>query len=79
MRKRWISALLALVLTAVLLPAPAQAAAADASARSRLTGADREVYDYLKAEIVKVAQGARTSTEFRIPDLDSLSWSLSRG
>ena len=76
MRKRWISALLALVLTAVLLPAPAQAAAADASAGSRLTGADREVYDYLKAEIVKVAQGARTSTEFRIPDLDSLSWSL---
>ena len=76
MRKRWISALLALVLIAVLLPAPAQAAAADASAGSRLTGADREVYDYLKAEIVKVAQGARTSTEFRIPDLDSLSWSL---
>ena len=28
MRKRWISALLALVLTAVLLPTPARAAAA---------------------------------------------------
>ena len=42
MRKRWISALLALVLTAVLLPTPARAAAADASAGSRLTGADRE-------------------------------------
>lgn len=74
MKKRWTAALLAMVLALVLLPAPASAAAADGSAGSRLTGPDREIYQYLKAEIIQVAQGNRTSTEFRIPDLNSLNW-----
>lgn len=74
MKKRWTAALLALALAVVLLPAPARAAAADGSAGSRLTGPDREIYEYLKTEIIQVAQGNRTSTEFRIPNLNSLSW-----
>ena len=75
MKKRWTAALLTLALAAALLPVPAQAAAAaDRSAGSRLTGADREVYTYLKEEIIKIAKGARTNTEVRIPDLKSLSW-----
>lgn len=76
MKKRWTAALLALVLTIALLPAPARAAAADSSAGGRLTGPDREIYEYLRTEIVKVAQGTRTGTEFRVPNLDSLSWTL---
>lgn len=76
MKKRWTAALLALALSLALLPAPAQAARGDGSAGARLTGADREVYDYLRAEIIKVAQGSRSDTDFRVPDLDSLSWSL---
>ena len=74
MKKRWTAALLALALAIALLPAPARAAAADGSAGSRLTGPDREIYEYLKTEIIQVAQGNRTSTEFRIPNLNSLSW-----
>ena len=76
MKKRWTAAFLALALAIaiVLLPAPAFAAAADGSAGSRLTGVDREIYEYLKSEIIQVAQGKRTSTEFRIPSLDSLNW-----
>lgn len=76
MKKRWTAALLALALSLALLPAPARAARGDGSAGSRLTGVDREVYDYLRAEIVKVARGSRSNTDFRVPDLDSLSWSL---
>ena len=76
MKKRWPCALLALALSLVLLPAPAQAAKGDGSAGSRLTGVDREVYDYLKAEIGKVARGTRSDTDFRVPDLDGLSWTL---
>lgn len=74
MKKRWTAALLALALAIALLPAPARAAAADGSAGGRLTGPDREIYEYLKTEIIQVAQGNRTSTEFRIPNLNSLSW-----
>lgn len=74
MKKRWTAALLALALAIALLPAPVFGAAADGSAGSRLAGPDREIYEYLKAEIIQVAQGKRTSTEFRIPNLDSLSW-----
>ena len=76
MKKRWGAALLALVLVLALLPAPIRAAAADHSAGGRLTGAEREVYNYLKTEIGKVARGERTDAEFRIPDLKSLSWTL---
>lgn len=78
MKRRWTALLTALVLVLALLPAPARAAQAevDSSAGSRLTGADREVYQYLKTEIGKVARGDRTSTDFRIPSLDALSWPL---
>ena len=74
MKKRWIAALAVLAL--VLLPAPARAAGADYSAGARLTGAEREVYEYIRAEAAKVAVARRTDTLFRIPDIAGLSWSL---
>lgn len=77
MKKRWTAALLAFALAVCLLPAPAQAAGVKDTAGSRLTGVERVVYDYMKAELVKIAQGSRTSTEIRIPDQSSLSWPLS--
>ncbi len=77
MKKRWIAALLAIALAFALTPAPVLAAApAASSAGSRLTGADREVYDCLRREIVKIAQGSRTSTEIAIPDSEGLRWSV---
>lgn len=77
MKKRWTAALMALLLAAALLPAPARAAApAGGSAGSRLTGAELEIYQYLKTEVTKIAKGTRTNTEIRIPDLSSLSWSI---
>lgn len=75
MKKRWTAALLALALAATLLPAPALAAdGGDGSAGSRLTGVEREVYEYLKKEITRIAKGDRTNTEIRIPDLSGLRW-----
>lgn len=74
MKKRWIAALTALAL--VLLPASARAAGADYSAGARLSGAEREAYEYIKAECAKVAVARRTDTLFQIPDIAGLSWSL---
>ena len=37
------------------------------SAGSRLTGISRIIYDYISAEIVKIANGERSSTKFSIP------------
>ena len=76
MKRRWTAALLALLLTAALLPGTAHAAQADHSAGARLTGTDRVVYDILRAEVAKIADGARTSTTIRIPDQAALSWTL---
>jgi len=36
-------------------------------AGSALTGKDRETYDYIKAEVLKIADGQRTSTKIDIP------------
>lgn len=77
MKKRWTAALLALVLALALLPGTALAADRDGSAGSRLTGADRAVYQALKDEVAKIADGTRTSTAIRIPDQAALSWTLS--
>lgn len=76
MKRRWTAALLALLLTAALLPGTARAAQADRSAGARLTGVDRAVYDILRAEVAKIADGSRTSTTIRIPDQAALSWTL---
>lgn len=76
MKKHLTAALLALALAAGLLQGTAMAAQPAGWAGSRLTGADREVYQVLREEAAKIAGGTRTSTSFRIPDLDSLSWSL---
>ena len=76
MKRRWTAALLALLLTAALLPGTARAAQADHSAGARLTGTDRVVYDILRAEVAKIADGTRTSTTIRIPDQAALSWTL---
>lgn len=74
MKKRWTAALLTFVLAAALLLGPARAAYEPGAAGSRLTGADRAVYDILRTEILRVAAGGRTDTAIAIPDLDSLSW-----
>ena len=76
MKKRWISALLALALAAALLPGVAFAAPGDGQAGSRLTGADLAVYRVLKAEVAKIAGGARTGTVVHVPDQPALSWTL---
>lgn len=76
MKKRWTAALLALFLAAALLPDTAWAAQTDRSAGSRLTGVERAVYDVLKAEVIKIANGSRTSTAIEIPDQAALSWTL---
>lgn len=77
MRKRWTAALLAFALAVCLLPGPAWAAEAEDAAGSRLTGVERVVYDYLKGELAKIAQGTRTNADIRIPDQSSLSWPVS--
>ena len=77
MKKRWTAALLALLLAAALLPGRALAADGQGSAGDRLTGADQVVYQALKDEIVKIADGSRTSTVIHLPDQAALSWTLS--
>lgn len=82
MKKHVTAALLALALAVGLLQGTALAAGpAGADVRagqagSRLTGVDREVYQVLREETAKIADGARSSTAIRIPDLKTLSWSL---
>lgn len=76
MKRRWTAALLALLLTAALLPGTAHAAQTGRSAGDRLTGVDRAVYDILRTEVAKIADGSRTSTTIRIPDQAALSWTL---
>ena len=76
MKKRWTSALLALLLAAALLPAPARAAGDGRSAGASLTGVNRAVYEVLEDEITRIASGGRTSTAIRIPDQSGLSWTL---
>lgn len=76
MKKRWTAALLALMLTAALLPGTAHAAPTDRSAGSRLTGTDLAVYQTLRTEAAKIANGTRTGTTIRIPKQSALSWSL---
>ena len=79
MKKQVTAALLALALVVGLLHGTALAAqpvgeAARAGLAGRcLTGVDREVYQVLRDEVEKIADGARSSTVIRIPDLDGLS------
>lgn len=76
MKKRWIAALLALLLTAALAPATAQAAQTDRSAGARLSGIDRTIYDILVEEAAQISEGSHASTTVRIPDQEALSWTL---
>ena len=82
MKKRVTAALLALALAVGLLQGTALAAepagggARTGRAGSRLTGVDRVVYQVLREETAKIADGSRSSTDIRIPDLEALSWSL---
>ena len=76
MKKPWTAALLALALALALLPAPAQAARSLPSAGDRLTGVNQEVYQRLREEIAKIAQGSRTGTEITLYNLSDLRWSI---
>ena len=76
MKKQLLTALLALALAVGLLQGGALAAQPAGRAGSRLTGADREVYQVLREEAAKIAAGTRSSTVIQIPDLSALSWSL---
>ena len=58
--KRFFSLILALLLTLSLLPS-----LASADARSRLSEKDRNMYDFLKEQIVRAAEGNASSTVFR--------------
>ena len=76
MKKPWTAALLALALVLALLPAPAQAAPSVPSAGDRLTGVNQEVYQRLREEITRIAQGSRTGTEITLYNLSGLRWSI---
>lgn len=76
MKKRWTAALLALILAVTLLPGTAHAAQPDRSAGARLTGTDLAIYQVLRTEVSKIANGTRSSTTIRIPNQSALSWSL---
>ena len=70
--KSLVCALLALIMLVSIVPAPTVSAA---SPEDRLEDFNREVYDFLKAEIKAVANGEKTSTEFKISDPDGiLKW-----
>lgn len=75
MRKRWVSALLALVLAAALLPAPAHAATVQDKAGGDLTGVDRRLYEAMETNIAAVAAGKRSSSAVTISlRSNELSW-----
>lgn len=76
MKKRWTAALLALLLTFVLLPPPARAAGPNRSAGDSLTGVNRAVYTALEEAVALIASGQRTSTSIQIPDQPGLSWTM---
>ena len=76
MKKRWTAALLALSLAVALTPVTAQGAQTDRTAGSRLSGADRTIYNELRTELAKIADGSRTHTTIHISDLSALSWTL---
>lgn len=76
MKRQWTAALLALLLATTLLPGTAWASDAGQAAGSRLTEVDRTVYEILRAEVVKIANGSRSGTAIAIPDQPALSWSL---
>ena len=82
MKKHVVAALLALALAIGMLQGAALAAKPGGDrvqagqAGSRLTGVEREVYRILREEVEKIADGSRSSTAIRIPDLDALSWGL---
>lgn len=76
MRKRWASALLALVLAAAVLPVSAQAAAVQDMAGSDLAGVERRIYEAMERNVASVASGSRTSTAITVTlKSDELSWS----
>lgn len=61
--QRWICMLLVLVTIVCIVPVPPVSAA---SAEDRLEDADKLVYDFLKQKVADVANGKRTSTEFKL-------------
>ncbi len=67
-----VCALLALVMIVCIVPVPSVSAA---SAEDRLEDVNKIIYDYLKTEISAVANGTKTSTEFKISDPNGiLKW-----
>ena len=74
-KKRWVSALLALMLAFALLPTTAWAAAAQTRAGANLTGAERRIYEAMAANVADVASGSTSSTQITISFEDGeLSW-----
>lgn len=76
MKRRWTAALLALALAAALLPGKTRAAQTDRSAGARLTGVDLAVYQVLRTEVAKIADGSKSGTTVYIPNQTALSWTL---
>ena len=76
MKQQWVSVLLAVLLATILMTGTAWASDVGQAAGSRLTGADRTVYEILRAEAVKIANGSRSDTAIAIPNQPALSWSL---
>ncbi len=75
MKKRWISILLALVLTVALLPTSAQAATVQDKAGTNLAGVERRLYEAMESNVAAVASGSRTSTSITISlKSDEMSW-----
>ena len=69
---RVLCAVLVLVMVICIAPVPKASAA---SPEDRLEDFNKEIYDYLKAQIKAVANGERTSTEFQISDPNGiLKW-----
>ena len=74
-KKRWISALLAMMLVFALLPAAAWAAEAQTTAGANLTGAERKIYEAMAEHIAEVAAGRDASTQITISFEDEeLGW-----
>lgn len=66
MRKRWVSALLALVLAITLLPTAAWAAAVQTTAGANLTGVERRIYEAMADKAAEVAAGRAASTQITL-------------
>jgi len=73
--KRLSCMFLAVVMILCLIPPVQQVSAAGVSAGNRLSGIDKQIYDYLKEQIIKIAEGKTASTEISLNSFaDDLRW-----